>query len=99
MDITRRLKKAWPVYLWTSSFLFGTNEFIHSFYTYRKQELQRYINHNINTGASEIREINFTSCKKATPIFFYGLILGPIFPVLYVAGFRALDWTLCPYMK
>ena len=99
MQVTQQLKKVLPVYFWTSSFLFGGNEFIHSFHSCKKMELQRYIIDNVSIDTNKMRDITFDSYKKATPAFLSGVVLGPILPVLYMAGFRPLDWTRCPYMK
>jgi hypothetical protein len=82
MNVTYQLRKVWPVYFCTSSLLMGCNEFIHSYYTHRKNE-----------------QINFESYKNSIPSFIAGVIIGPTFPILYLAGFRTLEWKRCPYLK
>jgi len=95
MNTTYRFKKAWTIYFGTSSLLMGCNEFTHSFYSNRKLTLQQYA----TSDSAKLKNINFDSYKKAVPSFITGVIVGPIFPILYMAGFRALDWNCCPYLK
>lgn len=99
MNATNRLKKAWVIYFTTSSLLMGCNEFVHSFYSYRKLTLQQYGIYNTSLDSTRLKDINFDSCKKAVPSFITGVVLGPILPVLYMAGFRALEFSRCTYLK
>jgi hypothetical protein len=47
--------------------------------------------------ASSLTSIQSTI--MATPGFFFGAILGPAFPIFYLAGVKALDWKRCPKLK
>jgi len=99
MNVTYQLRKVWPVYFCTSSLLMGCNEFIHSYYTHRKNLICRHTIHKVDITQRINNQITFESYKNSIPSFIAGAIIGPAFPILYLAGFRALEWKRCPYLK
>ncbi len=93
------IKRAIPVYFLGSSLLLGCNEYIHSSYAYRKKEIEKELAIYQDISSYKMNRINISSYRIGLVGFVSGAILGPAFPIFYLAGFKGLDWKRCPYMK